>query len=893
MSKSIRCNGCGAEVVIPEGQKSAVCAYCGSTNTLKTDDSSPEGKADILIQRAHILLREGNFQRAFILAEQALNLNPKSAAAYIVHLMATLGVRQESDLIKNATPLTGYSSYNNAMQFGSAEQKDRLAEYNRIILKRMEEKAKEALKARQRIIKAFRLVGIVAAVIVVVALVIINYAIPQSKYNEAMDYAAQGDVSAAISLFSDITDFKDTQDQLNAIGARMDEEGNLPAAALAWREAGNTREMQKFKDLLSAGLNHIVGVQPDGTVLAAGKNPDGRCDVSEWTDIRAVSAGKDFTAGLKKDGTVVATGGNKWGQCDVSAWTDIVQIDAGNYYLLGLKSDGTVVAAGDNSCGRCDVSGWTDITGIAAGNYFSVGVRSDGTAVAVGDNEYGQCDVSGWQNIISVAAGINHTVGLQSDGSLVASGNDHYGQCDVSKATRMFMIDAAAAYTVAMKNNGYIAHAGDPPIDSYLYDPHMITISADYGHAYGLKEDGSVYMDDLLGFSEIGWNLFSVQSNKAAAVVPTNAAISGETFSYTGTELMDYLDASRSKNMLLFDKRHIYEEPDYNAVWANAGGVQIIAYTDPANQLARAIVLKLDPNYLGSKSEDAFLFYLEKILKFCNAEITQPDLFAELGISSDIASSAPAKLVSNLVGIDFTRQDDSISFKIYPDSTSLNVNALPVVLDPSADFLYDDERRDQVRILNIAYDYPSILDMANEYITQYNPKDADSVYTVRNLAQNALDALENCTVEKEEDEFMGSVSAFIHYNGINGISPDVNLFPYIDQKEFMVKAGFTSPEWINCQKVTIKVGENDYITARLNDTEHLKTANGVTEYGNLELIDDDIQKIVNAKNPVLRFTGENGESTDHFVTPEEQAALGNVYAIQAVQDSLFELVFNR
>ena len=40
-----------------------------------------------------------------------------------------------------------------------------------------------------------------------------------------------------------------------------------------------------------------------------GDNDDGACDVSDWTDVVAVSAGSEHTVGLKSDGT-----GGHWGK---------------------------------------------------------------------------------------------------------------------------------------------------------------------------------------------------------------------------------------------------------------------------------------------------------------------------------------------------------------------------------------------------------------------------------------------------------------------------------------------------------------------------------------------------------------------------------------------------
>ena len=188
-------------------------------------------------------------------------------------------------------------------------------------------------------------------------------------------------------------------------------------------------DVSNWTDIIavSAGVDHTVGLKADGTVVAteytgAQKYYYGQCDVSDWTDIVAISAGGYHTVGLKADGTVVATkytGDGNYGQCDVSSandsvqcdvsnWTNIVAISAGGNYTVGLKADGTVVATeytGDQEFyyGQCDVSDWTDIAAISAGWSCTVGLKADGTVVAT---EYtgswiysGQCDVGDWTDI--------------------------------------------------------------------------------------------------------------------------------------------------------------------------------------------------------------------------------------------------------------------------------------------------------------------------------------------------------------------------------------------------------------------------------------------------------------------------------------------------------------
>ena len=232
---------------------------------------------------------------------------------------------------------------------------------------------------------------------------------------------------------------------------------------------------------VAAGLTHVVGLRADGTVIACDTSSfpsvfgGSELDVSDWTDIIAVSAGR-HTVGLRADGTVVAAGLTKeryesmfadknptftyWSECDVTDWTDIIAISAKSYHTVGLKADGTVVAVGSNDYGECDVSDWTDIIAISSGGNHTVGLHSDGTVVAVGKNDDGRCNVSDWTDIVEISAGLAHTLGLRSDGTVVAVGNNDYGQCEVSDWTDIML---------PKQNAGLIRN--DTPITSTQNNP--------------------------------------------------------------------------------------------------------------------------------------------------------------------------------------------------------------------------------------------------------------------------------------------------------------------------------------------------------------------------------------------------------------------------------------
>jgi alpha-tubulin suppressor-like RCC1 family protein len=198
--------------------------------------------------------------------------------------------------------------------------------------------------------------------------------------------------------------------------------------------------MQPDPPAIAAGRRHSIARRWDGTVLAAGNDAAGECQVGVWDEIVSVAAGnvhaasntgRSHTVGLRSDGTVVATGWDGDGQCNVHASRGVTAVAAGWRSTLGLLADGTVVATGRRSEGQGDKSSWREVVGISCGDWHSVAVRTNGTAVAVGVNRRGQCAVEQWRDIAAVAAGYLHTLARTSDGRVLATGDQRTGACEV------------------------------------------------------------------------------------------------------------------------------------------------------------------------------------------------------------------------------------------------------------------------------------------------------------------------------------------------------------------------------------------------------------------------------------------------------------------------------
>lgn len=343
----------------------------------------------------------------------------------------------------------------------------------------------------------------------------------ESTYQEAVALMNAGKYDKAVTLFTRIITYKDSEEKKLACldisdlakyteAERLLESGDITDAAIAFGKLGDYQDSRErsfvlWKQVIKentivASYSHTVGVKQDGTVVAAGSTSEGRSNVSNWRGIVAISSINRHTVGLRDDGTVVAVGWNDGNQCAVSAWEDIVAIATGAGHTVGLKSNGTPVAIGCTEDNRCDISNWTNIVGIAAGYYHTVGLKDDGTVIATGGNLDGQCDVSSWKNITDIFAGGGHTVGLKSDGTAIAVGNNDNGRCDVSDWSDIVSIAAGQYHTVGLKSDGTVVAVGRNKEGQCNVSgwKNIVAISAGSHHTVGLKSDGTLVA--------VGWN---------------------------------------------------------------------------------------------------------------------------------------------------------------------------------------------------------------------------------------------------------------------------------------------------------------------------------------------------------------------------------------------------
>ena len=334
---------------------------------------------------------------------------------------------------------------------------------------------------------------------------------------------------------STFTAGKSTQTDTYQPGRTGGKEGHEPV----WPDFSDAGKWQGITKA-AAGDQHVLGLKEDGTVLVAGDDTAGQCEVSAWAnvvdiaagyshsvgvtdagnvlakgslkaplsawkDIATAAVGKEHAVGLRKDGSVVVAGDNSYGQCDMDALMEkaraaeaeeamsIVSIKAGTNHTVALYADGTAAAVGLNYYGQCDVAEWSELAAVSASGH-TVGLRKNGTVVATGLNEDGQCNVSTWRNIKAVAAGGTHTLGLKQDGTVVAVGSNEAGQCDVSDWTGIVAIAAGYDTSVGLKADGTVVAAGNNTWGQCDVDgwQQISAVAAGKNWTVGLREDGTI-----------------------------------------------------------------------------------------------------------------------------------------------------------------------------------------------------------------------------------------------------------------------------------------------------------------------------------------------------------------------------------------------------------------
>ena len=207
---------------------------------------------------------------------------------------------------------------------------------------------------------------------------------------------------------------------------------------------------------VAAGYTHLVGLKADGTVVAAGDNDRGQCNVEAWTEVVAIAAGMYYTVGVKADGTLVFAGDTSAiGQIDTDV-TDVVAVSASDYMLVVLLQDGTVRTWASN--GRSS-EGWEEAVQVCSGYAGPAALKADGTLLIADTENLDNFKAEDWTGLVRIALRGN-LIGLKADGTMISCGYDMDGQCHVGYWEDVVDIYSVSDVSVGVRRDGTLIHTG-------------------------------------------------------------------------------------------------------------------------------------------------------------------------------------------------------------------------------------------------------------------------------------------------------------------------------------------------------------------------------------------------------------------------------------------------
>lgn len=228
--------------------------------------------AETLVDKAMLLIEDGNGVKAKELLNQALNIQPKNGEAYLGLLLIEMGVKEVSALGKCTKSLRDSQNFQRAVRFCSDDLKEKLEGYDKAIQESITEKkyndaAKiiknnlenagstsnvdsriSAIKSAESTLKSLgdykdsaelaskcpdllkplldtqnvqkkkrnKIIAIcvaIATVVVAVFVVVSTVIIPASKYKDALKLSEEGKYLEAIAAFEELDDYKDSKNQ--------------------------------------------------------------------------------------------------------------------------------------------------------------------------------------------------------------------------------------------------------------------------------------------------------------------------------------------------------------------------------------------------------------------------------------------------------------------------------------------------------------------------------------------------------------------------------------------------------------------------------------------------------------------------------------------------------
>lgn len=130
---AVKCPSCGANVELDDSRDFGFCTYCGAKIVQDKIIVEHRGSVTIegtatketLLERAKIMLRDGDFTGADKTYDRVLDIDPHCAAAYFGRELCAIGVRGEAGLANYNRSILNDGFYLQALDFAAEDERKR------------------------------------------------------------------------------------------------------------------------------------------------------------------------------------------------------------------------------------------------------------------------------------------------------------------------------------------------------------------------------------------------------------------------------------------------------------------------------------------------------------------------------------------------------------------------------------------------------------------------------------------------------------------------------------------------------------------------------------------------------------------------------------------------
>lgn len=139
----LKCPSCGAPLKMGNDKDSCLCQYCGTQ--VKENNQHMEMQRnnsdcideESLLDRAFLLIENGDFNNGDKCLDMVLNINPQNAKAYIGKLQCNYRITKTDFLSNFDNPLTSYDYFNKAVKFARQDELQYYMHLNNSIIIRL------------------------------------------------------------------------------------------------------------------------------------------------------------------------------------------------------------------------------------------------------------------------------------------------------------------------------------------------------------------------------------------------------------------------------------------------------------------------------------------------------------------------------------------------------------------------------------------------------------------------------------------------------------------------------------------------------------------------------------------------------------------------------------